>query len=152
MNLSHSCKELSVRNIYAIVGDIVKFIGASGKRPSVYVSLYENADRLKKFCATKWGQHKETLSVFLENIENVIDTLQYIMLHDNDKETLSKAQAFLGAIHNFSFLISLIVVHHYLIFAKSLSMSLQGTTINMVEETIDCVELVKCYHHSDWMA
>lgn len=141
--ITYSCKEPNVRNIYAVVGDTIKFIGASAKRLHVYVSLDENADRLKKFCATRWGRHEETLGVFLDNIENVIDTLQYIMLHDTDKETSSKAQAFLGAIYNFSFLISLIVVHHYLKFTKPLSLSLQGTTNNLVEATNECAELVQ---------
>lgn len=136
-------KEPNVRNIYTVVADTVKFIGASAKRLDVYVSLDESVDRLKKFCATRWGRHEETLGVFLDNIENVIDTLQYIMLHDTDKGTSSKAQAFLGAIYNFSFLISLIVVHHHLKFTKPLSLSLQGTTNNLVEATNECAELVQ---------
>ncbi|XP_076065009.1 zinc finger MYM-type protein 1-like [Oratosquilla oratoria] len=141
--ITHTCKETSVRNLYSVVGEIVKFINASAKRLHIYTSQNEDADRLKKFCATRWGCHEETLGVFLNNIENIIDTLHFIRENDTDPSTAAKAGAFFMSIHCFQFLTTLVIVHHYLNLTKPLSMALQSKTNNLIKATQECKELVE---------
>jgi len=73
-----ACKESAVRNMYGVVSETVKFIGASAKRLHVYTSNNEQGDRLKKFCETRWSSHEETLATFKTNITSVVETLQII--------------------------------------------------------------------------
>ncbi|XP_076057336.1 zinc finger MYM-type protein 1-like [Oratosquilla oratoria] len=141
--ITQTCKETSVRNLYSVVGEIVKFINASAKRLHIYTSQNEDADRLKKFCATRWGCHEETLGVFLNKIENIIDTLHFIRENDTDPSTAAKAGAFFMNIHCFQFLTTLVIVHHYLNLTKPLSMALQSKTNNLIKATQECKELVE---------
>ena len=77
----YACKEPSVRNMYGVVSETVNFIGASAKRLQVYTSTNENADRLKKFCTTRWSSHEESLRTFKTNITYVVETLHFISLN-----------------------------------------------------------------------
>src|SRR4051812_22621464 len=110
--------------MYAIVSSIVTFIGASAKRLNVYFEVDENAERLKKFCATRWTCHEETLETFLSNIDAMVDTLD-LLASDSDPDTSGKAASFRASALNFSFIMCLTVVRHYLAFTKPVSLSLQ---------------------------
>ena len=117
----HACQEPVVRNMYAIVSQVVVFIGASAKRLDVYFQNNSASDHLKGFCATRWPCHEETLRTFLANFANVVETLD-VLSKDSDTDTSSKAASFKNSILEFQLIITLITVHCYLTFTKPLSL------------------------------
>lgn len=147
----HSCKEPEVRNMYAIVSSIVSFIGASAKRLNVYFEVDDNADRLKKFCATRWTCHEETLGTFLSNIDTVVDTLD-LLASDGDPDTSSKAASFKASVLNFSFIMCITVVRHYLAYTKPVSLALQSVGCDLhkaMNESKMLLQLLKNKRNND---
>jgi hypothetical protein len=140
--IMHCCREPMVRNLYSIVSEVVKFISNSPKRSHVYMSVDPSSDRLKRFCPTRWGRHEETLHRFLDNISTVVNTLNTIFNESSDRDSACKAQGFLGAILSFQFLITLVVVKHYMAFTKPLSLSLQEVDMNLMRAAQECSELI----------
>ena len=75
----NTCQQADVRNMYGVVSEAVQFISGSAKRLHVYTTQKTNkALALKKFCATRWSSHEDTLGTFILNIETAVETLEPI--------------------------------------------------------------------------
>lgn len=139
-----TCQLREVRNMYGTVSDVVTFIQSSAKRMQVFranAELGELDRNLKKFCATRWTCHEETLSSFLQNLTVVIDTLQ-MLTEDSSTKTCSTATSLLNSIHNFQFLTSLVIAEYYLKFTKPLSKIFQSPDCDLIRATDDATDLV----------
>ena len=53
----------------------------------------EQGTRLKKFCATRWSSHEDTLGTFILNIETAVETLE-LLTQDNDKKNCNVCNKF----------------------------------------------------------
>jgi len=62
---------------------MVTFIGASAKRLNVYFKA-DNADRLKKFRASRCTSHEDTLGTIMPNIGVIVDTLDLLCVLCSD--------------------------------------------------------------------
>ena len=139
----NTCSEGAVRNMYNTVSETVNFITASAKRLNIYTnsSHGEDSTRLKKFCATRWTRHEETLQRFEENICIILETLAGLT-QDHDRQTSVKANGLQLLIQNFQFIYTLVVVHRYLRYTKPISYSLQSVDQNLVRASSECKELI----------
>jgi hypothetical protein len=107
--IMRTCQQREVRNMYGTVSDTVTFIQSSAKRMHVFRENVESSDfgtNLKKFCATRWTCHEETLSSFLAHLPVVCETLQ-LLTEDSCAKTCSTATSLLNSIHQFQFLAGL---------------------------------------------
>lgn len=137
-----SCQQASVRNMYGVVSETVTYIQSSAKRMYVFREGSEFDSKLTKFCETRWTCHEETLHSFLSNFANIVDTLLTLTGNQSAARTSTTSTSLLNSICNFQFLITIIVVEHYLKFTKPLSLTLQSPSCNLVQATQSAVELL----------
>jgi len=83
--------------------------------------------------------HEETLETFLSNNDAVVDTLD-LLASDSDPDTSDKAASFRASVLNFSFIMCLTVVRHYLACTKPVSLAFR--VLGVIE--MECMNQ-KCF-------
>lgn len=151
--LSSACDLLEFKNMFGTMAVVVDFIESSTKRiESLKAIIDEDAAsggdaaqhkrrRLKKYCATRWLDRHDTVSVFRELLPYVVKLLDYFAIEGDAKSTAS-AQAFLGAVKKTQFLVALIVAEHLMSFLVAVSAKLQTANLNLAD-AISSIDTIK---------
>lgn len=130
LNLSiiHSCTEVPIRNLYNIVEHILRFITASPQRFSVYKQLNASKKSIRTFCPTRWHHHSQSIALFIEQYDVILETLEEISTNANT-QTRSEALSLHNSLLNFDIII-----------AGQISATILSHLIPLVDE----LQLVKC--------
>lgn len=129
--LTHSCTVPQIRNCLGTVKEIITFFRCSAKRETVLKKkihdINENTKRtrLLKFCETRWVEHHDSLFLFNDLYDAILQAL-YEIQNFIDADASSKAYRYQAAMENGSFIIALIVTCQVFGLTYNLSKSLQS--------------------------
>nr|CAH7767474.1 unnamed protein product [Callosobruchus chinensis] len=131
--ISDACEISSIRNCFGSIGSIYNFFNTPKRQTALEKAIDDlesetSATRLKQLCPTRWIQCHESVLVFLELQQAIINALESISLW-SDKTTSSTAVQLLAVLNSGEFQISLYVIAK--IFAVTLPLSRQLQTKNL---------------------
>ncbi|XP_075063917.1 52 kDa repressor of the inhibitor of the protein kinase-like [Mixophyes fleayi] len=104
LSMSKTSKVQSIRNCIGIIKEVAHFFNASPQRNHVLLNVV-NA-QLKDMCETHWVERSECLIQFLDQIEKIVEALEYISQWTEPASSF-KAQALLSALQNIEFVVAL---------------------------------------------
>ena len=150
-----ACKIMAFRNTESYIGEMARFFHFSAKRQrlldKVIDSVCPNArcEKLKDTCKTRWIQHIDSYTVFMELLPAIHTTMQAIVCPASfqefgsdwnwDGETVIKATGFIHQLESASFLVC------FQILLECLS-HLRGLTVKLQMQAIDVVYAYKQVH------
>ena len=127
----HSCDNSRVHNMF---GTVQKVAVESAKRYHVFKEIdKENSTtvpgpaKLQKLCETRWSSRYDALHTIKLKWKTVLEALSTIA---DDGE--SNARILLCSLRSFDFIVSLVVVEHFLSYTNSLSVALKKEGTNLL--------------------
>ncbi len=143
-----ACKILAFRNTESYIGEMARFFRFSGKRQRLLDKAIDSvcpkahAKKLKDNCKTRWIEHIDSYTIFLELLPAVHTTLQAMVSPANfeelgtdwnwDRETLMKATGFIHQLGSSSFLICFEILLECLTHLRGLTLKLQMHAIDVL--------------------
>ena len=133
--LSTSVKVPPLRNFFGTVSMACNFVLESPKRVKKLESLIEDGGdsdvkrrRLVRYCATRWVERHEAVSVFVELLPYVIKLLEAV---EGDLQAEATANGILNAIRSGAFLVSMVTADDLLGITLPLSRRLQDPSTHL---------------------
>ena len=130
----HSCDNSHVRNMFGTVQKVAVFFGESAKRYHVFKEIDKGSltsipgpAKLQKLCETRWSSRYDALHTIKLKWKTVLEALSTIA--DGGE---SNAHILLCSLRSFDFIVSLVIVEHFLSYTNSLSMALQKEGTNLL--------------------
>ena len=133
-----ACKIQAFQNTESCIGEMARFFKLSAKRQPLLdrtldiVTPVTHAKKLKDACRTRWIQHIDSYTVFLELLPAVHTALQAISCPSQfkelgtdwswDGETLTKANGFFYQLESSSFLVCFKILLEVLLYLRSLTL------------------------------
>ena len=131
----HSCAVPSVRNMLGTAQKIAVHIGESAKRLAVFQDINAKEEdemrghhTLRMMSDTRWNTRADALTTLRTKFKSAIETLQ-ALADDGD----ATANSLLCALTAFEFIVSLIVVEHFLGYTAELSTYLQKENCDLLK-------------------
>ena len=128
--LLKTCKVRDIQSAMTMMKEIAVFFRYSNKRlpilhHQISIECPESShSRLKKHCCTRWVENQEAIIVFKELYPAVVASLDELAC-SRDVEVVGKSTAYLKAIRDAEFLVSLEVITAVMSITKSLPQKLQ---------------------------
>ena len=122
----HSCSNSHVRNMFGTVQKVAVFFAESAKRYDIFKeidkrnSTVPEPTKLQKLCETRWSSRYDALHTIKLKWKTVLEALSTIADSGD-----SIAHILLYSLQLFDFIVSLVVVEHFLSYTNSLSVALQ---------------------------
>ena len=148
--ISDACNITSIRNCLGSVESIYNFFN-SPKRQNILTTSIQNIvpisshTKLKQLCPTRWVQRHDSVIIYLELQDAVIDALEKIS-NWPDKNTSSSANQLHFVINNFEFQITIHIISTVFSVSLPLSKLLQtpgfdlSHVINMADNSINVLK------------
>ena len=140
LSVSKACSVTYVKNMIGIVQSVSTFLTASAKRVQLLQVTIESSGskmpkkKLKAYCQTRWTERCDSIVVFLELYEFILQTLETIEESD-DRDSASKAATYIAAIQRVDFILSLVTAASVLSLTLTLSRQLQEVNIDLCKAT-----------------
>lgn len=135
--ISDACALAAVRNCMGTVGNVYNFFNTPKRQTVLQRSIHEvapdsSATRLKQLCPTRWVERHDSIILFLELYEAVIDALE-IISGWTDRDTASSANQLMCAIKQAEFVVTLHIVAKVFGISLPLSRFLQTENTDLAE-------------------
>ena len=143
-----ACKMEAFKNTESYIGEMARFFKFSSKRQQLLDAAIQKecpeakAKKLKDSCRTRWIEHIDSYTVFLELLPAVLVTLQAMVCPINfedlgtdwnwDGETMVKANGFIHQLESSSFIVCFQILLESLTHLRGLSLKLQMQAIDVL--------------------
>ena len=149
--LSDSCSIPAIRNTLGTINEVINFVTKSAIRLNILKNTihnkYSNAPssyKLLKYCETRFIQRHESVFRFVELFECVVNTLGIIEV-DGDAKSASKANMYLKAIMESTFIVAMFVLEEILSSTAKVSKYFQdpqcdlAAALNYIDTCVLCL-------------
>ncbi|XP_058985856.1 52 kDa repressor of the inhibitor of the protein kinase-like [Musca domestica] len=140
LSLNAASKLPDIRNIFSIISEICTFFRRSPKRSGVLSKMFTEGNkpskRLPNFCETRWVERHDSVQIFNESLEEIIQSLEEL-----GEKGCSDALSFHHRIVKFDFLLGVAVTSRLLELTLHLSQYLQTVNLDIVQ-AYDHIHLV----------
>ncbi|XP_054711259.1 zinc finger MYM-type protein 1-like [Uloborus diversus] len=145
------CEEIKeLRNALSFVNSLYNLINASAKRFAIFENICKKSEGsvFRRFCSlskTRWTVRHHALSVVIENLQEIIQTLLKISDDSSDVKIASQADGLLTLVTNFEFIFCLKFLFRVLSVTDILSKEIQSITLDIssffskVEALLHCL-------------
>lgn len=125
LNTSSSVAE--IRNMFSTVKEVTNFINESSKRRNIFQeAIGEYGGRsLVRLCETRFVERHDALLVFSDSYSSILDALDAIACQSQDRRAVDMSRAFIRAITDPGFIVSLCCARKVMAVTIVLSRSLQ---------------------------
>ena len=143
-----ACKISAFRNTESYIGEMSRFFQVSEKRQRLLDKAIDlacpkaHAKKLKDSCKTRWVEHIDSYTVFLELLPAVHTTLQAMLSPSDfedlgtdwnwDAETLMKANGFIHQLESSAFLVCFKILLECLTHLRGLTLKLQMQAVDVL--------------------
>lgn len=123
-----ACKILIIKNTIGTINEIVDFFRCSSKRQNKLnesvneITCEIKRKRLQKFCATKWVERFDSITMFRDFFTPIFNALDNIYESGND-ESSKKAFMYQQCMKDGGFIVAMIVINEIFSLAEPLSVS-----------------------------
>ncbi|CAF1344668.1 unnamed protein product, partial [Didymodactylos carnosus] len=133
-----ACDEKSIRLFFGTVRTVVKFINASPKRQNMLKKAIEATTwdtrrrKLTKLVEHRWVEKHTSVLVFKQLYPGVIAVLEHLT-ENGDAETSANSRAYLKAIKDLDFIVSLFVISRVFAITKPYTETLQNKSCDLTQ-------------------